>query len=89
MGKQYFTNNEIEALSLDAYTVSNLDLSYTFDYQKTNTVRFGLSIYNVFSAQYESNGYGYSYMWDGVRYDEAFYFPQAPRHVLANVTVNF
>ena len=89
VGKQYFTNNEIEALSLDAYTVSNLDLSYTFDYQKTNTVRFGLSIYNVFSAQYESNGYGYSYMWDGVRYDEAFYFPQAPRHVLANVTVNF
>jgi iron complex outermembrane receptor protein len=52
-------------------------------------VRFGLAINNLFSTLYESNGYGYSYMWDDVRYDEAFYFPQAPINCLANVTVNF
>ena len=44
--------------------------------------------------RYESNGYGYSYMdtWSGpapVRIDEAYYFPQAPLNVLANVTVKF
>ncbi len=89
VGKQYFTNNEIEALSLDAYTVTNLDLGYLHSFADGRSVRFGVTIYNLFSAEYESNGYGYSYMWDGERYDEAYYFPQAPIHCLANVTVNF
>ena len=89
VGKQYFTNNEIEALSLDAYSVTNLNLGYTYLLGDERTVRFGLTINNLFSTLYESNGYGYSYMWDGERYDEAFYFPQAPINFLANVTVNF
>jgi iron complex outermembrane receptor protein len=89
VGKQYFTNNEIEALSLDAYCVTNLNLGYTLELNKGSKVRFGLAINNLFSTLYESNGYGYSYMWDGERYDEAFYFPQAPINCLANVTVNF
>lgn len=89
VGKQYFTNNQIESLSLDDYTVTNLDLGYRFKTASAKSVRFGVAIYNLFNVEYCSNGYGYSYMWDGVRYDEAYYFPQAPLHVLANVTVNF
>ncbi len=89
VGKQYFTNNEIEALTLDAYTVTNLDLGYTIKTPAAKSVRLGVAIYNLFNVEYCSNGYGYSYMWDGVRYDEAYYFPQAPLHVLANVTVSF
>jgi iron complex outermembrane receptor protein len=89
VGKQYFTNNEVEALSLDAYTVTNLDLAYTLKTRSAKSVRFGVTIYNLLNASYCSNGYGYSYMWDGVRYDEAYYFPQAPLHALANVTVKF
>ena len=89
VGKQYFTNNEIEALSLDAYCVTNLNLGYTLKTKAEREVRFGLAINNLFSTLYESNGYGYSYMWEGERYDEAFYFPQAPINFLANVTVNF
>ena len=89
VGKQYFTNNQIETLSLDDYTVANLDLAYTLSTQKAKSVRLGVSIYNLFNNKYCSNGYGYSYMWDGERYDEAYYFPQAPLHVLANVTVKF
>ena len=89
VGKQYFTNNEIDALSLDSYCVSNLDLAYSFRTKAAKKIRFGLTVYNLFDARYESNGYGYSYMYKGERYDEAFYFPQAPIHVLANVTVRF
>ena len=89
VGKQYFTNNEIEALSLDAYCVTNLDLGYTLRTKAEHSVRFGLRVENLFSTLYESNGYGYSYMWDGERYDEAYYFPQAPINFLANVTINF
>ena len=89
VGKQYFTNNEIEALSLDAYCVTNLDLGYRVAMRGGGSVRFGLAVNNLFSTLYESNGYGYSYMWDGERYDEAFYFPQAPINFIGNVTVNF
>ena len=89
VGKQYFTNNEIEALTLDAYCVTNLDLAYTLRTKAAKSVRLGVSIYNILNSKYCSNGYGYSYMWDGERYDEAYYFPQAPLHFLANVTVKF
>lgn len=89
VGKQYFTNNEVEALSLDAYCVTNLDVAYTLMLKDKRSVRFGVAVNNLFSTLYESNGYGYSYMWDGERYDEAFYFPQAPINALANITINF
>ena len=89
VGKQYFTNNEVEALSLDAYCVTNLDIAYTLELKDKRSVRFGVAVNNLFSTIYESNGYGYSYMWDGERYDEAFYFPQAPINLLANVAINF
>ena len=89
VGKQYFTNNEIEALTLDAYTVTNLELGYTLPTHSEKKVRLGLNIYNLFNQEYCNNGYGYSYMWDGVRYDEAYYFPQAMLHVLANINVKF
>ena len=79
---------------LPSYCVSNLHLGYTFRTRAARSVRLGLQINNLFNAEYESNGYGYSYMdtWSGpapVRIDEAYYFPQAPLNVLANVTVKF
>ena len=89
VGSQYFTNNEVATLSLDAYSVTSLDLGYRVKTKSDRSVRFGVAIYNLFNAEYCSNGYGYSYMWDGERYDEAYYFPQAPLHCIANVTVNF
>ena len=94
VGKQYFTNNEIEALSLDSYCVTNLDLAYTLRLHSSRTVRFGVTLCNLFNSLYCSNGYGYSYMdtWSSdtpARIDEAYYFPQAPFHALANVTVKF
>ncbi len=89
VGEQFFTNTENRNLMLDAYTVSTLDVAYTLQTRVIRSIRFGVTIHNLFNAQYESNGYGYSYMYEGERYDEAFYFPQAPLHVLANVTVKF
>lgn len=89
VGKQYFTNNEVEAQSLDAYCVTDLNLAYTFRTRAAKSVRLGLLVSNLFNTEYESNGYGYSYMYDGKRTDMSYYFPQAPLHVLANVTVKF
>lgn len=94
VGKQYFSNNENEALSLGRYCYTNLNLAYTLKSKAARTVRFGLTVYNLFNQEYCSNGYGYSYMdtWSAAtpqRIDMAYYFAQAPLHVLANVTVKF
>ena len=94
VGKQYFTNDENETLSLGRYCVTNLNLGYTFRTRAARSVRLGLQINNLFNAEYESNGYGYSYMdtWSEPtprRIDMAYYFAQAPLNVLANVTVKF
>lgn len=62
VGKQYFTNDENETLSLGRYCVTNLNLGYTFRTRAARSVRLGLQINNLFNAEYESNGYGYSYM---------------------------
>ena len=69
--------------------MTHLNLGYAFRTKAAKQVRLGLTIYNLFDARYESNGYGYSYMYKGERYDMAYYFPQAPIHVLGNVTVRF
>ncbi len=94
VGEQYFTNNELKVHSLGSYCITDLNLGYTLTTRTTRSVRFGVQIYNLFNREYCSNGYGYSYMdtWSGdtpKRIDETFYFPQAPLHVLANVTVKF
>ena len=89
VGEQYFTNFENDAMKLDSYCTTDLDLSYTLRSQKAKEVRFGVTLYNLFDARYSSNGYGWSEAYEGERTDHAYYFPQAPLHVLANVTVKF
>lgn len=94
VGQQYLTNDENATLSLGRYCVTNLNLGYTLRWAENRNVRFGVAIYNLFNADYCSNGYGYSYMdtWSGdqpKRVDRAYYFAQAPLNVLANVTVKF
>ena len=90
VGKQYFTNNENDALSLGSYCVTNLNLAYTFRTRAARSVRLGLMVNNLFNTEYESNGYGYSsYFKEVPSQHSAYYFPQAPLNVLANVTVKF
>ena len=94
VSKQYFTNYENSAMQLDAYCVTNLNLGYTFRTRAAKSVRIGLTINNLFDTEYESNGYGWSEAYTDAngqteQTDHAFYFPQAPTNVLANVTVKF
>ena len=89
VGEQYFTNFKNPDMKLDAYCVTNLNLGYTLQTKAIRSIRFGVQIYNLFNSKYCSNGYGWSEAYEGERTDHAFYFPQAPFHALANVTVNF
>ncbi len=89
VGEQYFVNYSNPNMRLDAYSVSNLALAYTMHTKAARSVRFGVTVYNLFNREYCSNGYGYSAVYGEEQYDLAYYFPQAPINVLANVTVKF
>ncbi|MCD8072780.1 MAG: TonB-dependent receptor [Alistipes sp.] len=105
VGKQYVTNSESargkftdiasgsDKLELDAYCVSNLRLDYTFRLPALRSLTVGFTVYNLFNAKYESNGYEVSYFIEEngkrARYKEMYYFPQAGANVMANLTLRF
>ena len=92
VGKQYMTNAEVEALTLDKYFVSNLNLAYTFKPKKlVKDITFGVTIYNLFNEEYENNGWASSSYENDVnhRIDVAGYAAQAGTNVMANLSFHF
>jgi len=57
VSRQYLNNSGDDACTLDAYFVSNLNVSYTFKLPGMKSVSVGVSVYNLFDEEYESNGY--------------------------------
>mgnify|MGYP003307680458 CR=1 FL=1 len=94
VSKQYMSNAKSEEQVLDAYFVSNLYLGYTLKVPCVKSVRLGLSVYNIFSEEYENNGYagaGYYVDDNGEKqiYRYAGYAAQAPIHVMGSVAIKF
>lgn len=92
VSKQYMTNAEVEALTLDKYFVSNLSLAYTLKPRKTfKEITLGFTVYNLFNEEYENNGWASSaYMNDTQRrVDSAGYAAQAGTNVMGHVSFRF
>ena len=92
VGKQYMSNSGQEEHRLDAYTVSNLRLAYTFRLPGTKSMTIGATVYNLFDEEYESNGYaGSGYYTDDNgtrhRYNYAGYAAQAGINVLGHLNI--
>ncbi len=95
VSKQYMTNAHIEEQTLPHYFYSNLSAGWTFrGLLGLKEVRLGATVYNVFNAKYESNGYagsGYTVNEAGekVIYRYSGYAAQAPAHFMATLNVKF
>ena len=93
VSKQYMSNSRQEEHLLDAYWVSNLNLSYSFQLPFVKSAKIGMTVYNLFNEEYENNGYAGSgfYYEDGkkVRYNYAGYAAQAGTNVLAHLSLSF
>lgn len=79
------TNTEVEALTLDKYFVSNLNLAYSFRPKKVlKEVTVGFTVYNLFNEKYENNGWASSDYTDTVenRGNYAGYAAQAGTNVM-------
>ncbi len=81
VGKQYLTNTENEALTLDAYLLNNLQTSYTFKPAWMREVTLRANINNIFNAEYVANGA----VWGTT----AYYYPQATANYMLGLDLKF
>ena len=90
VGDQYLDNSSSADRMLDAYLVNDVRLNVELlKLRGTRSVSFNLTVRNIGSELYESNGWVYSYFFDGGRTQDVGLFPQAPVNVLGGVAVRF
>lgn len=90
VSKQYLDNTQTEGRTLDPYFVNDLQLSY--DWSSTpllNSLETSLKVNNIFDEMYESNGYTYGYISEGERQFFNYYYPQAGRNIMLQLSFNF
>ncbi|MCH8556909.1 MAG: TonB-dependent receptor [Balneolia bacterium] len=90
VSRQYLDNTSSRDRSIDPYFVTDLRLSYTttrIPLVKSMTSSFQIN--NVFNELYETNGYTFGFVSGGEMQRFNYYYPQAERNVLAQVTLNF
>ncbi len=96
VGEQLMSNNGSAFSKLESYSITDLNLRYTFDeLYLFDELSINLLINNIFSTEYVSNGYYYTY--DDTWTDENMittiegtgYFPQATRNFLFGVGIKF
>jgi iron complex outermembrane receptor protein len=86
---QFIDNTSSEERKLDAYFVNNVRISYQFSLKEVEKLELSLLINNIFSVEYETNAWVYSYQYDGERYTMDGYFPQAGINFLAGASIRF
>ena len=90
------------SMMLDGHFTTNIDLSYNFKLPKLGLkdVTVGVTLYNIFSAEYDNNGWAapcYDKVdgkvvatgWDISDQYEAGFAPSAPFNMMAHLSVNF
>ena len=93
VGKQYLDNTSNESKIINAYHVSNFNVSYKIKPRWVKEISFNLLVNNIFNKMYSSNGYTYSYYYRPVGSDEPvitekFYYPQAVTNALFGIDLS-
>jgi iron complex outermembrane receptor protein len=116
VGDQYLTNTGFKSyqtlddngksidvgMMLDGHFTTNIDLSYSFALKQLGVkdMTFGLTLYNIFSAKFDNNGWAAPAFtkengkvvatgWDTSDQYEAGFAPSAPFNVMAHLSINF
>ena len=96
VGKQYIDNTSNNDNSIDAYTTTDLVFRYNIKPEFMKGIGLSFSLNNIFGAQYETNGWVYSYNVDDTwgsgptkRYAMDGYFPQAGINFMLGIDFKF
>jgi len=87
VGKQYLDLSASADRMLDPFLVNDLRLNATWMAKGTKGIDFNITVRNLFSELYESNGWVYSFVSDGRRQEMVGLYPQAPMNLMAGVSV--
>ncbi len=87
VGKQYLDNTSNEGRVLKSYWTQDIRFMYPIATKWSKRMDFTLLLNNVANTLYSSNGYTYSYIYDGKTITENFYYPQAGFNLLAGVLI--
>ena len=77
VGRQYLDNTSNINRSINAYTVTDLIVNCPIRLKETSMLNLRTGLYNIFNAQYEANGYTFSYLYNQTLTTQNYYFPQA------------
>ncbi len=89
VSRQFLDNTSSIDRSLNSYFVNNLKFDYNLPVKQLKKWALYATINNLFNAQYESNGWVYSYYSEGTRGKMDGYFPQAGISYLLGMTIEF
>jgi len=81
VGRQYMDNRNIPSSVLPAYHREDASVSWRAKHTDKERILVKLNIFNIFAVKYAANGY----MWG----DDAYVFPQAPRHYSLTLDIRF
>lgn len=96
VGKQYMGNIDAEASVLEAYSQTDFNIQYELDFNSwVDSIVFSALVNNIFDAEYESNGYFFTFDDDFsnpgtvTTVEGAGYYPQAGIHFLLGANLRF
>lgn len=89
VGRQFLDNTANEKRSIRAYNVLDLRLNYTIKTKVIPEISFMLSVHNLLSKKYETNGYTYSYYANADLSTQNYLAPAAPINFLGGVSFRF
>lgn len=88
-GDQFLDNTSDPNRQLDAYYTTDLRFGYEMSAEFIRGINLTFTVHNLFDHLYESNGYTFSYIYGGEKYTENYYYPQAGRHFMGQITITF
>ncbi|MFB9865018.1 TonB-dependent receptor [Rufibacter immobilis] len=92
VSEQFLDNTASQERRIKPYEVGDVRVFYRFrPVNWMKEVELGLLVNNVFNDVYETNGFTFSeyYVGDDTRYHYNYYFPQAPRNYMAQISLRF
>ncbi len=88
VGNQYIDNSESRQRMLDGYMVNNLKLGYELNPKWLGRIIVNFQVNNLFNVEYESNAWVYSYIYEGQRWAQDGYFPQAGTNFMLGLQIS-
>lgn len=89
VGNQYIDNTQSTDRMLDSYLVNNFKIGYTLEPRHFGKISVNLQVNNLFNVEYETDAWVYSYIYEGRRWAQDGYFPQAGTNFLLGLQIAF